>query len=334
MVEALTGRDPLDGDDYVQLAVSSASLDRRPTPRTLGAQVSDEVESVLARAVAVKPTDRWGTAGEFLESPSRQAVAMAPMRGMTEPNPPSRPTVPRSSSFAREATLAAVSGEPFPPNSGVPSIPGSPASATTGAAGGGSGKTGLFVVLGIGALALVGGGVHFLGASGKGGNGAAPVPTASAATTGSAPVAVAPSASAPAVAACPPGMLPIPGGSFFMGSDEGLASEKPSHQVSLAPFCIDRFVVCVEAYKACSDSGRCKRAGITNDWAEISEKDHKAFDPLCNSRDPEGHGKAPHQLRRLGDGRHLQPRIRRAAAHRGRVGVRRARARRPQVSLG
>src|SRR5205085_7973357 len=37
-VEALTGREPLQGEDFVQLAVSSGSPERRPTPRPLGAQ--------------------------------------------------------------------------------------------------------------------------------------------------------------------------------------------------------------------------------------------------------------------------------------------------------
>jgi len=108
IVEALTGREALEGDDYVQLAVASGNPDRRPTPRTLGAAVSDDVEAVLARAVAVKPTDRWPTAGDFWNA-MRQAVAMAPLRGMTEPNPVSLPASSRSrrdSAFGRDATIA------------------------------------------------------------------------------------------------------------------------------------------------------------------------------------------------------------------------------------
>jgi len=78
-----------------------------------------------------------------------------------------------------------------------------------------------------------------------------------------------------------------------MGSDDGLALEKPAHQVVLAPYCIDEFEVTVDKYKACSDAGRCKRAGVTNDWPEITDKERKAFDPLCNSRDPAGRGRHP-----------------------------------------
>jgi formylglycine-generating enzyme required for sulfatase activity len=290
VVEALTGREPLEGDDYVQLAVASGNPDRRPTPRTLGASVSDDVEAVLAKALAIKPSDRWPTAGEFWNA-LRQAVAMGPMRGMTEPTPPSSLPSSRSrrdSSFGRDATLAQAGG-PSSVGATSKSDPEPPPSVATAPAG--SSKTGLFVALGVVALAVAGGGAVFLGGKGA----APPAPTASAAPTAP-PVTAAAAPSASAAAAkepCPAGMIAIPGGSFFMGSDEGLPFEKPSHQVTVAPFCIDEFEVTVDRYKACSDAGRCKRAGSTNEWASITDKERKAFDPTCNIRDPEGHGKHP-----------------------------------------
>jgi formylglycine-generating enzyme required for sulfatase activity/serine/threonine protein kinase len=289
VVEALTGREPLEGDDYVQLAVASANPDRRPTPRTLGADVSDEVEAVIAKALAIKPTDRYETAGEFWNA-LRQAVAMAPMRGMTEPNPPSlQPSSRRrDSALGREPTV--VAGGPSSVSATSRSDPEPPPSVAT--APSASSKTGLFVALGLGAMALVGGGAVFLGAKP-----AAPATTASAAPSAPALAAApAPSASAAAAVAkpgCSAGMIAIPGGSFFMGSDEGLQFEKPSHQVTIAPFCMDEFEVTVDKYKACSDSGRCKRAGSTNDWASITDKERKAFDPTCNIRDPDNRGKHP-----------------------------------------
>jgi formylglycine-generating enzyme required for sulfatase activity len=78
-----------------------------------------------------------------------------------------------------------------------------------------------------------------------------------------------------------------------MGSDDGLPFEKPAHQVTLAPFCMDEFEVTVDKYKACSDAGRCKRAGTTNEWASITDKERKAFDPICNIRDPAARGTHP-----------------------------------------
>jgi formylglycine-generating enzyme required for sulfatase activity len=88
-------------------------------------------------------------------------------------------------------------------------------------------------------------------------------------------------------------MVSIPGGSFFMGSDDDLPIEKPAHQVTLAPYCIDRYEVTVEAYKACSDAGRCKRAGTTDEWDGIKDSERKVFDPLCNVRDPLGRARHP-----------------------------------------
>jgi formylglycine-generating enzyme required for sulfatase activity len=149
------------------------------------------------------------------------------------------------------------------------------------------------VGLGVAAVAAIGGAIFVLG--GKQAAPAAQVPASPpSALATSAP---APSASASATAAapvgCPKGMIAIPGGSFFMGSDEGLALEKPAHQVKVSPYCIDEFETTVADYKACSDAGRCKRAGTTNEWQGISDKERKAFDPLCNIRDPEGHGNHP-----------------------------------------
>ena len=91
---------------------------------------------------------------------------------------------------------------------------------------------------------------------------------------------------APAPPTCPSGMQSIPGGRYFMGSDDDLPMEKPAHNVTLSPYCMDTFEVTTGAFRACSERGECKRAGITNDWDGISNDERKAYDPLCNVRDP------------------------------------------------
>jgi formylglycine-generating enzyme required for sulfatase activity len=292
VAEVLTGKEPLEGDDFLQLAVSSASPDRRPTPRALGATVSDAVEAVLAKAVAVKPGDRWQSAGDFWNA-LRQAVAMAPMRGMTDTSPQA-PT--RTGPQTPGATDPRAVGPTVLANESMPLGPSTASSVSRSApaieAGGSSSKAGLFAALGLGAVVAIVGGVFALKGHGQP---PAAAPIASAAPAPSAPKASpAPSAAAAVVPlTCPEGMIPIPGGSFFMGSDDGLPFEKPSHQVSLQPYCIDKYEVTVDRYRACSEAGRCKRAGTTNEWATITDKERKAFDPLCNARDPDGHGKHP-----------------------------------------
>jgi eukaryotic-like serine/threonine-protein kinase len=69
--EMLTGRVALEGEDLVQFGFSSANPTRRPTPRFLGARVSDQLEEAFAKALAVRPEDRFQHAGEFLEGVDR-----------------------------------------------------------------------------------------------------------------------------------------------------------------------------------------------------------------------------------------------------------------------
>jgi formylglycine-generating enzyme required for sulfatase activity len=79
-------------------------------------------------------------------------------------------------------------------------------------------------------------------------------------------------------------MIYIAGGQFFMGSDEGLALEKPTHNVKLRPFCIGTYEVTTEQYVACSDAGKCKRAFNTNEFSGITKHEREVFDPLCNGQ--------------------------------------------------
>jgi serine/threonine protein kinase len=68
VVELVTGREALQGDEITELASESCDPARRPTPRALGAPVSDEVEGVLSRALALNPAERYKNAQEFWEA--------------------------------------------------------------------------------------------------------------------------------------------------------------------------------------------------------------------------------------------------------------------------
>ncbi len=80
---------------------------------------------------------------------------------------------------------------------------------------------------------------------------------------------------------CPDGMVLVPGGHFFMGSDDDLPAERPAHNVSLHAYCMDKREVTVAAYRECSDRGDCKRAGTTNKWPGMTARDARTFDPVC-----------------------------------------------------
>ena len=192
--------------------MASASPERRPTPRALGATVSDDVEAVFAKALAVKPAERWPSGGDFWNA-LRHSLRMDPIRGMTDPAP--------QRAFADPVSMAPTVAASSEPKVALEASATSPrlATTTTGRRPG-SAKMGLFVALGLGAVGAIAATVVLLG---KGRQGAAPVPSAVAV------LSPAPSSSALAavLAACPSGMIRIPGGSFYMGSDEGLPMESP-----------------------------------------------------------------------------------------------------------
>ncbi|HHH11359.1 MAG TPA: serine/threonine protein kinase, partial [Sorangium sp.] len=60
-----SGLPSLQGSTFYELGVASCDDTLRPTPRTLGLTVSDEIEAIFARAVAVRPEERYATMGEF-----------------------------------------------------------------------------------------------------------------------------------------------------------------------------------------------------------------------------------------------------------------------------
>ncbi|HHH10450.1 MAG TPA: serine/threonine protein kinase, partial [Sorangium sp.] len=64
-VEMLRGAPTLTGKTYFELGVASCDEHARPTPRTLGVVVPDPVEAVFARALALRPSDRYARMGEF-----------------------------------------------------------------------------------------------------------------------------------------------------------------------------------------------------------------------------------------------------------------------------
>ena len=317
--ELMTQEPPLRGDDLTQLAFMSMDPRRRPTPRTYGVNISDALESVLRRALAVAPDDRFRSMGELWDA-LRSSLAMDPSRAFaavdsSRSSPQLTALAPSSaapyvSSSAEPAgqrlfhdsgpVNVGATGPMLPPASraqptmpaaegplGAPpqaigpagaAAPGGPAHRPT------SRNTGaLYVAGGAGVLVLAGlVGVGLWAASRRGGD----------AVTTTDPVATAASSVAPVPApppTCPGGMTKIPGGKFFMGSDDRKdeEGERPAHQVTLSAYCMDITEVTVAQYKACSDRGECKRAPTENDWEGIDAAAHKLYDPLCTIRDPD-----------------------------------------------
>jgi formylglycine-generating enzyme required for sulfatase activity len=258
--EVLSGKEPLQGDSFVQLGFAAADRTTRPTPRTLGVAISDDLEAVFAKALSVTPSDRYQTAAE-LWSAVRSALAMAPMPTAAVSSPGPMPATSDARAFA-ETQHAAMVTQP-PPSSGR-----------------------RFWVVGAVALVLAGGIAVVY-----------PKTKASVATPPPPPQTTSTPA---VHEACPKDAVLVPGGPSFQGMDNPplkypyLANEKPQHPVRLSPFCMDRYEVNVEKYAACSTSGACSRASTVNAPLEsFSDAQHKAYDPVCNENDRVGRGNHP-----------------------------------------
>lgn len=287
-VEMLTGRPGLDGSDLIQLGFASSNPQRRPTPRALGVDVPDGVEAVFQRALEVDPQRRYPRAGELWEA-LEAAVAAA---GMAPP-PPSRVYATDETELAPAAFNPAPLGAPTsgatgesgarPPTADErPPTVGTMTSSTAAPA---RTSAAARVALGLGVLAA-GAGLFFLFGRSRETSPVEPAVQAAAATmTASAPETPPPAAEP----TCPEGTVKIPGGQFFQGSDakDAQDNEKPAHNVTLSPFCMDLYEVTVAAYEACSDVGKCKRAGTEVDWPRITPADRKRYSPLCNANHPD-----------------------------------------------
>lgn len=315
LVEVMLGREALVGDNVTQLAFSAMDTRRRPSPRNLGVLVNDEVEKAFLKALEVKPEARFQDVGEFWVA-LRMALALGPPSGFTLASAQLRRVAPVSSvrgalspslattpsmgapqvvsvvgsSAGRTAPLGVVEQPVSRASTAVESsvdVRRTPVGADTSAPTTGKSKAwmGLVAVAAIGALA--GAGLFFRSKANDGSANANATPSASASVPASA------SASAvikPEAPACPKGMLEVKGGDFYMGSDDKSVNddEKPAHPVKLERYCLDEFEVTVAEFKACTDSGKCKRRPPENDWKGITPRQKKLYDPVCNANDVTG----------------------------------------------
>ncbi len=285
-VEMLTGRCALDGDDLIQLAFASGNPERRPTPRALGAAVSDAVEQVFAKALAVKTEARYARAREFWkELEAAQAGSLSDT--VLHPALVTGQLPAMSAGQTQPTPMAELARGPSPHTGSPPT--GSPSTITAAA----PTKSKLGLGIGVGTAVAIGAAAFLL--LGK------PKPEASRASAEASASAVpaaslaAPSASAAPAPTCPAGMVLIPAGQFFMGSDakEAPTNQKPSHNVSLSAFCVDLYEVTAKQYRECSDVGKCRRAVAEVEWANVTSADKKTYSALCTIADPE---KAEHPM--------------------------------------
>ncbi len=268
------GREPLDGDDYIQLATAVCDPALRPTPAAFGVHLPPPLERVLARALAVTPQERYASAGEFWNA-VRLSLGLSPLgdlagaggavaaglAGQRLPYAAAAPPSPPSGSIVKPGPVTRQ--RPRPPSLQSVRL----------AAGGAA----------LGILTLFGIVVS------KACSGPDPVPdpgpTASQSAETTPPPAV---ASAPPKNPCAGDMAALDGGQFRMGTDDGEPDEWPPHLVSVKPFCLDKHEVTVGQYLQCVKIGDCKPPPTDVQWPGASAREKKVYGPACNGRDPFG----------------------------------------------
>ena len=292
VIEMVTGRRALEGSDAGELYLATSDLAKRPTLRARGSHVSDAVEAVLQRALAVDPKRRWASARELWDALVGAVPELTPgppsVRTRASERPPgiasgSHPGVtpyqdsPPASVPPGLAELARAAASPAsvrPPMTSV--LAAAPSSVVTAddrrlgdsirggdalrterdalAASSGGDRSGTWAWLAMAAIAVVIIGVVMAKVGTSGG-----APTTRASTAPSTQASAAATAEQ-AVRVTPflADMVKVPAGSFTMGSDHDGKGEKPPHRVALKhAFYIDRTEVRADAYAACVEDGAC-----------------------------------------------------------------------------
>ncbi|MBM4360330.1 MAG: SUMF1/EgtB/PvdO family nonheme iron enzyme [Deltaproteobacteria bacterium] len=294
----------LEGQTFFELGVAS-SHPVRPTPRTFGFEVTDEVEAVFARALAIAPAERFATMGEFW-STLHAAVA-----------PGSEGWQPRSFTFSETSPPASRLASLLP-SLGTSSIPAHlrPGGVTTPPAlalqtnpvvgstpdpstGGFASK----VVLAFAAIGVFSAGVYFGTRGDRGSATQATTAPSVSVTAGVSPSTGATTTTSAAASAnvalaydgpCPRGMKPVNGGTFSMGSDDpSFPLWKPAHKVTLDTFCLDVHEVTAASFAACVKAGACKEPGTKTSFPKAdgqSDAEHakmlEATSEFCNFNAP------------------------------------------------
>ena len=261
-VELITGRPALEGQDTIQLFVAAANPQVRPTPRRRGGYVSDAVDAVLERALAVRPRERFLTAGAFAAALREAALAVAPDTQVLS----SQATVlapPSAGAFSAHTPIVQSEVTQRAPSGGYASQSASTTSPQIATAPRPTARkrspwiavlVGAAIAVPAAALAIAGT-VWFAWLRQA-------EPDRNVAIASRASASVVASASAPVPDPGPP-MIRIHPGTFEMGSNKGSAAERPAHDVTISrSFLIDRTEVTVADYLRCVNAGACSSPGL------------------------------------------------------------------------
>jgi formylglycine-generating enzyme required for sulfatase activity/tRNA A-37 threonylcarbamoyl transferase component Bud32 len=270
LYEMITGHRPYTADTPAGVLLKQAT-ESLPLPKTYIPHLPQNVESVLLKALAKDPNDRYSNVKAFVaDLENLQAGRVVDATNTTPEQLRAQMTgkMPRPASFHAPAPAPAKKAWPV-------------------------------LLAGCAVLALIGAAGGFWLLSGNSGLFAAP----SATLTVTQPATVAPSQTViPFTETSLPPALPtetlvptltpfpneivdsknvpmrlIPGGEFLMGSDTADADARPANKVTLAAFYIDKFEVTNERYDACAYARECRRPLQSGSATRISYYGNPVF---------------------------------------------------------
>jgi formylglycine-generating enzyme required for sulfatase activity/serine/threonine protein kinase len=254
VIEMVTGKRALEGTDAGELYLATSDLAKRPTLRARGSHVSDAVEAVLQRALAVDPKRRWASAREMWDALIGAVPELTPAPPRIRTRASDRPPGLASSSHPGVTPYVDSPPASVPPGlHAVRSERDAVAAASPGGDRGGD-RSGTWAWLAMAAIAVTIIGVIVA----KVGTNGAATTTRPSASPSAKPSEVPPAEQAVRVIPFLADMVKVPAGSFTMGSDHDGKGEKPPHRVTLShAFYIDRTEVRADAYAACVEDGAC-----------------------------------------------------------------------------
>jgi len=138
LLEALTDRTVMEGEHLGEFAMKALDPQHRPTPRSLGVAVGDEVEALMTRALAIAPSERprdagelWGMLKHAIRTDEQSGVAPhAHHVQPTQPDAPSTVRMPERMMTGQSPVVEVVRPGSTPPpgrvSTGVSAPPASP----------------------------------------------------------------------------------------------------------------------------------------------------------------------------------------------------------------
>ncbi|MBX3190042.1 MAG: protein kinase [Labilithrix sp.] len=130
LLEALRDKTVNEGTHIGEFATATTDPNKRPTPRSLGVEVPDEVEAAFARATLLDPKARWQSVGDFWKSLTiaMKVASEHKYEQAARETPPlaigARPPAPKD---AKETVAAPMKhAGTLPLGTSTPGVPGAP----------------------------------------------------------------------------------------------------------------------------------------------------------------------------------------------------------------